>query len=217
MTSFDLVNRNCMKTAFTIFFALFLFAVFTAEAQHNINPIARKLNDSAVNIGMAGDDDQLRKAIDLFNQAIKIDSNNILPYWNKMNFQNQLKQYNEAIVTGCQMIKMRPKDVVIKMTVGEIYDRSEDSINSKKLYNTALSILNVQLDTMSKRNAEYRLCLEKKAFMLILLNQAENGHEILNELYNSEIDERKKTALKMFLDWNKHDIIYGKETTSDSY
>jgi tetratricopeptide (TPR) repeat protein len=206
-----------MKIILIIALFLVLFTGFNAKAQHKINPIARRLNDSAVNLGIRGGDDQLLKAIDLLSQSIKIDSNYLLPYWTKMNFQNELKQYHEAIITGCQLTKILPKDIIIKITLGEIYDRAGDTINSKNIYNNALLILNGQLDTMSKGNVQYRQSLENKAFLLILLDQPENGHKILNELYNSETDERKKAWLKVNLDWNKHDIIYGKETTTITY
>jgi tetratricopeptide (TPR) repeat protein len=200
------------------FFIVFIFSVFTGcTSKAQVDPIARRLNDSAVNLAITGDYDKLLKAIDLFNRAIRIDSNYFLPYWNKMTFQTDLKQYSQAIITGRQIIKMRPKSVPYKMALGEAYDRFGDSINSKKLYNEALWMINGQLDTMGRSNVHYSVGLEDKAFLLILLDQAKDGHKILNELYNSETNERKKEALKVFLDWDKHDLIYGKGATSGGY
>src|SRR4051794_18718285 len=74
-----------------------------SKTKHIVNPKARQLNDSAMTLTRSLKDEDYQKAIMLFDQAIEIDSNYTLAYWNKLSFQTQLKQYDKAIQTAKQL------------------------------------------------------------------------------------------------------------------
>lgn len=211
-----------MKTALTILFIAFLFACGKSHAQKKINPEARKLNDSAVgsrfSLKYNNPNQALEHSINLLNQAIKLDSNYFTAYWNKFAFQGDLKQYNKAILTGKQMIGLRPQNASLKFIVGETYEKMGDTITSAEYYRSSLSMLNNILDTIKvSDNKNYKSTVVNKAIVLILLNQPEKGHNILRELYAKEANESYKQMLQMFISFTKHDVMYGQGTSTLTY
>lgn len=208
-----------MKRLSILLFAISFLSCKSSFAQEKIDPEARKLNDSAVGsrFSLAYHDynQALEHSIDLLNQAIRIDSNYLTAYWNKFMFQNDLKRYKDAAVTGQQLIKLKPLNASIKYMVGETYDRMGDTITSAEYYRSSLSMLDNMLDTMkASDNKIYKSAIVNKAIVLILLNQPEKGHNILKELYAKETNESYKRMLQMYIDFNKHGVIYGKDTST---
>jgi tetratricopeptide (TPR) repeat protein len=150
----------------------------------------------------------------LLNKAILIDSSYFNAYLNKFSFQNQLKLYKEAIVTGKQLMKLFPNDAAISIIVGENYERAGDSISARRHYLTSLSITNKQLAILGAKNKRRPSVEYNKAIALIMLGQQKDGHDLLLELYNNA-DERHKFTYGISLGKTRHQMIYG-DTTSKS-
>ena len=201
-------------------FAICCLSCKPPHSKRKFNPEALKLNDQAqtllLNSGRTESDQVLKNAIILLNKAIQIDSNYPASYLNKFVFQNELKQYGNAIFTGKQLMKLRPTNVNIKLMVGEDYEKIGDTISSVKYYKDALAGYNKILDTMSVSNKTYSSFLSSKAFTLIMLHQQSQGYAILNEMAAKETDPNLKQMYLGFAEESRNDILYWKitETTN---
>jgi tetratricopeptide (TPR) repeat protein len=208
-----------MKKLSILVFVMYCLSCKPSHSQKKINPEARKLNDSAVgsrfSVKYNNPNQALEHSINLLNQAIKLDSNYFTAYWNKFVFKGDLKQYNKAILTGKQMMGLRPQNASIKFIVGETYEKMGDTITSAEYYRSSLSMLNNILDTIKvSDNKNYKSTMVNKAIVLILLNQPEKGYSILKDLYNKENSENYKSTLQTFMNFTRRDFIYGKTTTT---
>jgi tetratricopeptide (TPR) repeat protein len=201
------------KISISLLVVVIIFLTAGCSHSKKINPEALKLNNEAVQLFMdsVGMDSgrPLKKAINLLNQAIKIDSNYLIAYRNKFDYQIALKQLDSAIATGKQLIRLAPQDGTIRLRVGMAIERAGDTVRSVKYYKDALALLNKRLDTMNVRNKNYEFTQESKGAALILLNQPEKGHKILQDLYNSS-EPKERERLQMAMNMNRHEIIYGK-------
>ncbi len=161
------------------------------------------------------------KAIGLLNKAIQIDSNYFIAYLNKFNFETLLKKYKDALVAAKEMVRLGPNDSTVKFMAGKMYDETGDTVNAKIYYQDYLKFCDHKLDTMSAKNRNYKFIEEQKAFVLILLNQADKGHDILKKLYSKSDDwEKDFYTLDMrltrtnMLEDKKLSITVGNNTTS---
>jgi len=134
---------------------ILLLALCCLSCKHSnrkINPVAIRLNKDAQVLfeepGWGQDHQNLQDAIVLLNKAIQKDSSYSEPYFNKFIFQNALKQYSNAIITGKQFLKLRPDQANMKLMVGEDYEKTGDTISSVKYYKDALTAYNKTLDTV---------------------------------------------------------------------
>lgn len=102
--------------------------------------------------------------------------------------------------------------------VGETFEKMGDTITAAEYYRSSLSILDNILDTMKvsdKKN--YKSTMVNKAIVLILLNQPKKGYGILKDLYNKETSENYKQMLQTFINFTRHDVIYGNDTSTLDY
>src|ERR1700722_15276543 len=148
-----------MKRLFTLLFLPALFSCKPAPSKVKINPEAIKLNNRAITLvyqAGGGESNQiLDSAIMLLNKAIQIDSNYARTYYNKFTYQNELKQYDKAILTGKRIIVLRPLEPNIKLMLGEDYEKLGDTPRSTSSYQAALDCCNKILDTMKPNNKTY--------------------------------------------------------------
>lgn len=193
----------------------------SSHSQQKINPEAVKLNNQALDLVMHSggqeNDKIFEKAIALLNQAIKMDSNYSNAYLNKFTDQNELKKYSDAIVTGKQLIALRPNNVNIKLMVGEDFEKLGDTTASVKYYDDALSGYNKILDTMSVNNKAYSSFLSSKAINLILLNRQKEGFEILNTMAAKETDHYLKQMYVQYLTMSRNDWLFWNVKKSAAY
>jgi tetratricopeptide (TPR) repeat protein len=200
-----------------------IICLFSCKRIHPLyNPEAIKLNDSAVMMQQTMAGDQLKAHIgkdsfakiqlSLLNRATKIDSNYFLGYWTKFGIQYASKQYANALVTGKEMVRLRPKDAIVKYLVGKIYDKTGDTIHARLYYEDYLNYCNRILDTMSKSNKQLKSIELQKALVLILLNRPQQGHEILNKLYQTA-DSFNKDSYLLYMHLIKADLLAAKDTS----
>ena len=171
----------------SIFFLLIALNVCgqqPANDEHSINSQARQLNDSALSIVRNTQD--FAKAITLLDQATKIDSNYYLAFWNKISFQSELKQFDNALVTAKNLNRIKPESPDYFFIDGLIYDKIHDTISSQKYFIKAEVCYDKILDTMNKASKEYDNFLMNKAVNLILIGQQQKGNNILEQLYDKK-------------------------------
>ncbi|HTD39100.1 MAG TPA: hypothetical protein VK671_00670 [Mucilaginibacter sp.] len=199
-----------------------IICLFSCRQKHTYNPEAIKLNDSAVLMQQSmagvqlkariGKDSFTKIQVALLNRATKIDSNYFLGYYSKFGIQYASNQYTDALVTGKEMLRLRPNDAVIKYLVGKIYDKTGDTIRARSYYKDYLSYCDHILDTMSKDNRQFKDTELQKALALILLNQPQKGHDILNKLYQ-EADNWHKDSYLLYMRLTKADLLVPKDTS----
>jgi hypothetical protein len=179
-----------------------------------VNKSASDLKDKKIdkdnegNKSMIPDDSLCKFKLRLLNQAIKIDSDYFLAYWNKFGCEYQLKRFHEAVITGERMMKMHPRDTLIRYIVGKAVDRAGDTIRARKYYVDYLSYCNHILDTMPHTNRQYRFIEQEKGVVLILLDRAEEGHEIMKKLYQQ--DSEMKDIYQLYMTATRADFLAGK-------
>ena len=206
--SLKCVWHMMMTLKFTLILLLLgLFSWGQTGSKPTINPYAKKLTDSAARMTFQMTDSGYRKAILLLDQATAIDSSFFLAYYNKLVFQSQLQQYNKALVTCKNLIRIRPMAPDLYLTCGGLYEITGDSVSANKNFQTALSLYNSITDTMSTSNRNYDMLSINKAIDLILLDQQIKGNELLKQLYNRQTDEAYKDLILSFMNKNRKELL----------
>jgi tetratricopeptide (TPR) repeat protein len=200
-----------------------LFCAFLAGCSHlpqGINPEARKLNDAALgSLSLSGnkpDTAALENAINILNQAIKLDNNYFEAYYNKFLLQNRLKQYGDALLTAKQMMELRPANADIRISAGITSEKMGDTVTARNFYKSALQTYTHVLDTMSAKSKEHNALESNKAMSLILLRQPKMARAILEHLYAAESNPVYKQAYERMMNTTREDILNGgKEKTTN--
>ena len=175
------------------------------QSKHSINPRAKKLNDSAVYLVVR--EFNYDKAIELLNEAIKIDSNYPTAFVNKINFQLQLKQFDKALATSKNLLRIKPNAPDYVVMTGIINEQLGDTVSSKKYFTQAAKIYDDILDTMDIANKNYNMHLINKAVNLIFLGQQQTGNDILKKVYGNTKDEVEKEFISEFMNKSKQQIL----------
>jgi tetratricopeptide (TPR) repeat protein len=175
--------------------------------KHVIDPKARQLNDSAVALTRSFDSLDYVKAIALLDKATTIDTNFYTAYWNKLAFQSQLGQYNNALQTAKQLKRIKPNAPDFYVTTGMLYEKTGDSISAQSQYKEALIRYDKILDTMDIKNKDYDMLLMNKGVSLILVGQQTKGNDIIKKLYDKQTDVAYKEMFEMFLNKSRQEIL----------
>jgi len=195
-----------LKFTFLLLFSG-LFSCGQTISKHTTNPYAKKLNDSAMREASHMNDSGYQKTILLLDQATTIDSNYFMAYWNKLIFQSQLKQYDKAIVTAKNLIRIKPMAPDLYLTCGGLYERISDTLSAKDAFQKALSLYNNLLDTMSVGNRYYDMLFMNKAVDLIMLGEPIKGNELLKQLYDRQTDEAYKELTLSFMNKSRDELL----------
>ncbi|HZX59949.1 MAG TPA: hypothetical protein VFE54_14530 [Mucilaginibacter sp.] len=143
----------------------------------------------------------------------KSDSHIFGSYIRKFNSQVHLKQNDSAIVTGKQIIRIRPNNAYYTYQIGELYEKTGDSITAIGYYKHALSIFNSALDTMDTHSWRYNFAKFEKAVVLMLLGQKDAGDSVINELLSVETMDSNKQYLLLIKSLSRKEFIYGSSKT----
>ncbi|MEO6976834.1 MAG: hypothetical protein ABI113_00605 [Mucilaginibacter sp.] len=187
-----------------------------AQPKHKINPEARKLNDSAINIvfrGIPTDSGAYKNAISVLNQATNIDSDYYIAYKNRFSYQSALKQYGGALESAKHMLKLHPNDPNVLTLTGEAYEWTGDKKTATSYYEKALPNYNKLLDTMSIKNRGYSGFVISKATVLTLLNKKEQSDTYIKEVLKKDTDPINKEFYEAMSAYNRNDLLYWKTIT----
>ncbi|MBI1343281.1 MAG: hypothetical protein GC171_10135 [Terrimonas sp.] len=175
--------------------------------KHIVNDKAKQLNDSAMNLIRYMNDDSSQKAILLLDEAINIDSNYFIAYWNKLSLQGQLKQYDKAITTGKEILKLN-KSPYYYFLIATFYYRLGDTTSADNYFKKTLTLCDTVLDTMSKKNiTTYEVVVMSKGVSLIFLGHQEEGNKVLKQFYDNQTDTTYKVWTGAFMNKTKEDIL----------
>jgi tetratricopeptide (TPR) repeat protein len=203
------VSGYIMRPQIIIVFVIFFGIVSCKSKQRTqiVDPTSKELYDSAMHLSTKGDNLSRTSALDLLNKTTAIDSNYYQAYFDKLPLLLGFKNYSKAIETIDNMIRLKPTNPDLNITRGILCEHIGDSITSKKYFQKGLKLYNAILDTIPKNTDSYSYTLLSKGVCLILLGEDNLGHKILNELYNSKIDNRLRTSIELVNNKSRKEIL----------
>lgn len=151
--------------------------------------------------------DSAQKGISLLDRATSLDSNYFLGYYNKLIFYNQLREYDNAILTVDKLIRLKPNAHDLYLTGGLLREKTGDSTGAKAFFEKSLSLCNRVLDTMNQNNPDYEMFIGNKAMNLIMLNERSRGDQVLKHAYDRQADEETKNHILKIMKSSKKELI----------
>jgi tetratricopeptide (TPR) repeat protein len=186
------VSSNIMTTLkFTIFFSIIaLYSCGQTTTKHKVNPELVRLNKEIIPFfSFTNNPDSCRKALLILDSATTIDSNDFNAYYNKLFFLYGLKQYDKAINTANELIKLSPNAHDLYILKGNLLNKMGDTTSANINFEKSLKICNSVLDTMHETNADYLMLVTGKAVNLIMLGDSAKANKILKVLYDKQPDD----------------------------
>lgn len=207
-----------MKTLkiISIFLLLASFSCIQQLAKNKTHPDAVKFHNKIIPlINYLSNADSSKRALLYLDSATAIDSNCFSCYYDKLMFQSALTNFDEAIITINNCIRIKPNAHDLYLTAGVLYAKIGDSSAAKKYFEKSLSILNPVLDSMKKNNDEYKMLITNKALNLIMINDTQELDNLLDHLDNNFDTTLKKNILLM-KEANKKELINKMVNTQNS-
>jgi len=146
---------------------------------------------------------------------IKDGKKNYSLYYRKLLYQNQLKQYKDALITSRLMLQLRPNDDETVFIVGQAYERSGDTASAFKYYKGSLALCDKKLQMMDTKNRSFKETKTERALILMLLGREKESQEILTELLKNETDLAGQDEFRQLINMDRRDLLYGKEYTTE--
>lgn len=207
-----------MTTLKIITFLLLLvsYSCIQKSAKHTINTDAIKLHNKIIPlINYRSNADSSKRALLYLDSATAIDSNCFSCYYEKLMFLSALNNFDQAIVTINNCIRIKPNAYDHYLTAGVLYAKTGDSSSAKKYFEKSLSILNPVLDTMQTNNDEYKMLIANKALSLIMINDTRQLNKLLDHL-NIDFDTTVRKNILRMKEANKNELIDKLVTTPSS-
>jgi tetratricopeptide (TPR) repeat protein len=184
-----------------------MIACDRSNNKNEFNPIAIKLNDSAVALLMSFDTVKIITGIKLLDSAIMLQPDYDIAYWNKISLQTHIGLKDDALKTSFQYERIRPQSTYIKMTIGVILDSKGDSIEAKKKYLEAEKIYSQILDTINTKSKDYNMLMMDMAINLKLLKNDSKANEILKSIKLDSKSMRLQPIIDSFIKMDRKEII----------
>lgn len=178
----------------TFFLLLFFVAVLCScggtkksYSEHSYSEEAIALNNEATQLMIYADfsaekerDSLLNKALQKLDEAIAIDSLNIVIWQNKVQILMKFCRYQETLVALEQVLKTKESPEAVTM-LGLTYERMGDTLSARKHYQKAL----VAYDKLLVAEPDSYLLLLNKYFILLSLEADEETLAQMRKVLNS--------------------------------
>lgn len=174
---------------------------------NQIDKRAIELNDKGIELAMTFDNDSIKKAIELFDQATKIEPDYYLAYWNKLVFQNHLGQKTEAFETINKLENIRPNNPDLKVTTGVLIELNGDSLSARQKFLQADKIYTSILDTLTNKTDPQKMTLMNKAVNLKFLGREDEGNKILEDIKTETKEENLKEMFETLIRMTRKELI----------
>jgi tetratricopeptide (TPR) repeat protein len=178
-----------LKFTFPFLF-IALYSCGQTPTKHKVNPESVRLNNKIIPlISFTNNPDSCRKVLLFLDSATVIDSDDFIAYYNKLMFLYGLKQYDKAINTANELIRLRPNAHDLFMVKGTLLNKIGDTTSANLNFEKSLKICNGVLDTMHETNRDYMMFVMDKAVNLIMLGDSVKANKILKILYDKQPDD----------------------------
>ena len=171
--------------------------VKVARLTNKIIPLANFLNNP----------DSCKKALLILDSATTINNSCFLCYYNKLMFLYSLKQYDNAVETMNECLRLNPSAHDLYLTGGILYEKIGDTISSRKYFQKSLTLCNKALDTMKVSNSDYEMFVSNKAVNLIMLDKQAQAKEILKILYERQTDQELRKMTLELMNKTKKELV----------
>ena len=122
-------------------------------------------------------------------------------------FLYSLKQFDKAITTINNCIRISPSAHDLYLTGGILYEKVGDTISSKKYFKKSLAILNSVLDTMKVQNTNYEMLVSNKAINLKMLNDNKRGNDLIKAIANKQQEPELKELTLSYINKGKKEMV----------
>lgn len=173
-----------MKISKLVFNVLLTLAIFLGQAQAEISPKSRELNEKGAT---AIKNQDYQKAEELFRQAYTSDSGNATAGYNLAGAYIANKKENLAIIVLTDLIKKNPKDAALQARLGDAFFSFEKPKEALGAYSRALEIDPKNPRVLQKIGVVYSLLGKLQESEDALLKAVEiepNNYEALSNLAN---------------------------------
>jgi hypothetical protein len=178
------------------------------QLRHRVDHRAISLNNQIILLANYKDNaDSCKKALSLLDSATKIDDSCFSCYFNKLIFLNFSEQPEKSLSITNRLIGLKPYSASLYLMRGGFYERMRDTIAAKKDFQKSLEICETVLDTMSSKNGSYDAIFLDKALSLIMLEEKEQGNQLLKQLGDKQKDQYLKEYYSSFINKSKTELL----------
>ncbi len=118
-----------------------------------------------------------------------------------------LKQFERAIETMNECIRIKPYAHDLYLYGGILYEKIGDTVSSSTYFNKSLSICNNVLDTMSPHNNNYEMLIANQAVNLIMSGKHTEGKATWKKLYNAQTDSTARKVTLSMMQMDKKELV----------
>ncbi len=151
--------------------------------------------------------DSCKLALLYLDSATTIDNNCFNCYHNKLMFLYSLKQFDKAVQTLNECIRIAPRAYDLYFTGGILYEKVGDTVSSKRYFQKSMTIINSALDTMKARDLDYEVLLNNKAVNLIMLDDYKGGNDMLKAFADRQKERDLKEMAQSYMNKSKKEIV----------
>jgi Flp pilus assembly protein TadD len=149
---------------------------------NKINPEARALNDSAANLMTSQSD----SALVLLDKALKIDSNYVIAYQNKVTIYVQKNNFDAAIKILRKLEITQPTNPELAFYLGFLLERTKHTEEANKYYQKAITLNKAKLDKTNPADSLYQNTQLNYSGNLIYAHRVAEGRKIVEEVLKKD-------------------------------
>ena len=184
------------------------FIECSAQAVHIPDPKAQQINDKAVSTYLRynKNHDSVLSSIHMLNSALAIDSNYFRAWTNKLGFECQVAQYDDALVTAKKIVRIFPSETGVLFFSGLLEFKTGHNDDATATFSKLVTIYDAVPDTNSNPD-HLKTALLNKAIALKLLDKADESKDILVTLSMKERDLAVRRHVNSYISKTKEEII----------
>lgn len=175
--------------------------------QIQIDEQALQLNDSAASLAVTFEHDKVLKAIELLDQATRIQPDYYLAYWNKMVFQSQIGRTEEAIETLNKLEEIKPKDPDLKTLLGVYIELNKDSLQARQKFMEAENLYSRIFDTLKIESDLYSFHLTNRAINFKLLGFEKDAEETFQSVKKEQTNQDLQEMILEFQNLDRKELL----------
>ena len=187
-----------------IFSLIFLFAcdtnILPEEEPTTTDPVirARELNDSAIDL-FAKDQRYGDNALQIFDDALALDSTYDKPYINKIAVLMQLRRFAEASQASETLRKMRPTDADLLVLTGVLFRLDGDTANSIEYFNSAIPMYQNSMSNLDSLAPVYQAERNKLALTYWLIGRMDETEKLVPGMTQEERPSDEQIAAELWI------------------
>jgi tetratricopeptide (TPR) repeat protein len=192
----------------TVFLLIALYSCGQNTPKRKVDPAVTILSNKIIPlVSYIDNPDSCKQALLYLDSATKIDNNCFTCYHNKLMFLYSLKQFDKAVETMNECIRVKPSAHDLYLTGGILYEKIGDTVSSKKYFQKSLTILNSVLDTMKVQDMTYEMLVSNKAINLIMLDDNKGGNDLLKSLADKQQEPELKEMTLSFMNKTRKELV----------